>query len=157
MLENYIPIVIKQDKLTIMKVIDLQIPKQIELPLHLVNSSKKFTFIDLFAGIGGFRIALEKLGGQCLGYSEIDKQAIKVYQQNFINYRNQDEIELGDITKITGLPSNIDVIVGGVPCQPWSVAGCLKGFEDPRGKLWFDVILCEMANIKCLRFWFTSK
>jgi DNA (cytosine-5)-methyltransferase 1 len=140
MLENYIPIVIKQDKLTIMKVIDLQIPKQIELPLHLVNSSKKFTFIDLFAGIGGFRIALEKLGGQCLGYSEIDKQAIKVYQQNFINYRNQDEIELGDITKITGLPSNIDVIVGGVPCQPWSVAGCLKGFEDPRGKLWFDVI-----------------
>ena len=101
MLENYIPIVIKQDKLTIMKVIDLQIPKQIELPLHLVNSSKKFTFIDLFAGIGGFRIALEKLGGQCLGYSEIDKQAIKVYQQNFINYRNQDEIELGDITKIT--------------------------------------------------------
>ncbi len=122
-----------------METVVLQVPKHIELPTQLVNSPKKFTFIDLFAGIGGFRIALEKLGGQCLGYSEIDKQAIKVYQQNFINYRNQ-EIELGDITKVTKLPSNIDVIVGGIPCQPWSVAGCLKGFDDQRGKLWFDVI-----------------
>lgn len=123
-----------------MKTVNLQIPKQIELPLQLVSYPQKFTFIDLFAGIGGFRIALERLGGQCLGYSEIDKQAIKVYQQNFISYLNQDEIELGDITKIRELPSGVDVVVGGVPCQPWSVAGCLKGFEDPRGKLWFDVI-----------------
>ncbi|UKO96730.1 DNA cytosine methyltransferase [Nostoc sp. UHCC 0870] len=117
-----------------------QIPKQIELPLRLVNHQSKFNFVDLFAGIGGFRIALEKLGGQCLGYSEIDKQAIKVYRQNFISYLNEDEIELGDITKISELPSNLDIVVGGVPCQPWSVAGCLKGFDDPRGKLWFDVI-----------------
>lgn len=123
-----------------MKAIDLQIPKQIELPLHLVSSPNKFTFVDLFSGIGGFRIALEKLGGQCLAYSEIDKQAIKVYQQNFIGYLNQNEIELGDITKVKELPFNVDIVVGGVPCQPWSVAGCLKGFEDPRGKLWFDVI-----------------
>ncbi|MBO1061902.1 MAG: DNA cytosine methyltransferase, partial [Aphanizomenon flos-aquae CP01] len=123
-----------------METVVLQVPKHIELPTQLVNSPKKFTFIDLFAGIGGFRIALEKLGGQCLGYSEIDKQAIKVYQQNFISYQNKDESELGDITKVTKLPSNIDVIVGGVPCQPWSVAGCLKGFDDQRGKLWFDVI-----------------
>ncbi|WP_414578288.1 DNA cytosine methyltransferase [Anabaena sp. CCY 9402-a] len=117
-----------------------QIPKQIELPLRLVTHQSKFNFVDLFAGIGGFRIALEKLGGQCLGYSEIDKQAIKVYRQNFISYLNEDEIELGDITKISELPSNLDIVVGGVPCQPWSVAGCLKGFDDPRGKLWFDVI-----------------
>ena len=123
-----------------MKAVDWQIPKQIELPLHLVSSPHKFTFVDLFSGIGGFRIALEKLGGQCLAYSEIDKQAIKVYQQNFIGYLNQDEIELGDITKVRELPFNVDIVVGGVPCQPWSVAGCLKGFEDPRGKLWFDVI-----------------
>ncbi|MDH6100558.1 DNA cytosine methyltransferase [Anabaenopsis sp. FSS-46] len=123
-----------------MKIICSQIPKQIELPLQLVTYQNKFTFIDLFAGIGGFRIALEKLGGQCLGYSEVDKQAIKVYKQNFISYLNKDELDLGDITKISELPPYIDIIVGGVPCQPWSVAGCLKGFEDPRGKLWFDVI-----------------
>ncbi|MDP5338242.1 MAG: DNA cytosine methyltransferase [Nodularia sp. (in: cyanobacteria)] len=123
-----------------MKPVCSQIPKQIELPLQLVTYQNKFTFIDLFAGIGGFRIALDKLGGQCLGYSEIDKQAIKVYQRNFISYLNRDEVELGDITKINELPPNIDIVVGGVPCQPWSVAGCLRGFEDPRGKLWFDVI-----------------
>ncbi|MBD2596820.1 DNA cytosine methyltransferase [Nostoc spongiaeforme FACHB-130] len=123
-----------------MKLVGSNIPRQIELPLQLVTYNKKFTFIDLFAGIGGFRIALESLGGQCLGYSEIDKQAIKVYQKNFISYLNKDEIELGDVTKITELPNNLDILVGGVPCQPWSVAGCLRGFEDPRGKLWFDVI-----------------
>ena len=123
-----------------MKPVCSQIPKQIELPLQLVTYQNKFTFIDLFAGIGGFRIALDKLGGQCLGYSEVDKQAIKVYQRNFISYLNRHELELGDITKISELPPNIDIVVGGVPCQPWSVAGCLRGFEDPRGKLWFDVI-----------------
>ncbi|MBS3025808.1 MAG: DNA cytosine methyltransferase [Dolichospermum sp. DET50] len=129
-----------------MKSIFLPISKQIELPLQLVTHQKQFTFIDLFAGIGGFRIALSKLGGQCLGYSEIDKQAIKVYQQNFISYFNKHEIELGDITNISELPPNIDIIVGGVPCQPWSVAGCLRGFEDKRGKLWFDVIRLVNKN-----------
>jgi DNA (cytosine-5)-methyltransferase 1 len=124
----------------VMKASNEQIVKQIKLPLHLVTCERKFTFIDLFAGIGGFRIALESLGGRCLGYSEIEKNAIQVYKQNFANYLNFDEIELGDITRITELPLNVDIVVGGVPCQPWSVAGNLKGFEDPRGKLWFDVI-----------------
>ncbi|MEB3178613.1 MAG: DNA cytosine methyltransferase [Nostocaceae cyanobacterium] len=123
-----------------MKPLYSQTSRQIELPLKLVIFQNKFTFVDLFAGIGGFRIALEKLGGKCLGYSEINKQAIQVYKQNFVTYLNQDEIELGDITKISILPNEVDVVVGGVPCQPWSVAGCLKGFEDPRGQLWFDVI-----------------
>jgi DNA (cytosine-5)-methyltransferase 1 len=129
-----------------MKSIFSPISKQVELPLKLVTHQKQFTFIDLFAGIGGFRIALDKLGGQCLGYSEIDKQAIKVYQQNFISYFNKHEIELGDITKISQLPHSVDIIVGGVPCQPWSVAGCLRGFEDKRGKLWFDVIRLVNKN-----------
>jgi DNA (cytosine-5)-methyltransferase 1 len=129
-----------------MKSIFSPISQQIELPLQLVIYHKQFTFIDLFAGIGGFRIALDKLGGQCLGYSEIDKQAIKVYQQNFISYFNKHEIELGDITKISQLPHSVDIIVGGVPCQPWSVAGCLRGFEDKRGKLWFDVIRLVNKN-----------
>ena len=129
-----------------MKSIFSPISKQVELPLKLVTHKKQFTFIDLFAGIGGFRTALDKLGGQCLGYSEIDKQAIKVYQQNFISYFNKHEIELGDITKISQLPHSVDIIVGGVPCQPWSVAGCLRGFEDKRGKLWFDVIRLVNKN-----------
>jgi DNA (cytosine-5)-methyltransferase 1 len=114
--------------------------KQIEIPINEVMLTQKFTFIDLFAGIGGFRIALKNLGGKCLGFSEIDKQAINVYQNNFINYLTNDEIAFGDITQIDKLPQNVGIIVGGVPCQPWSVAGQLKGFEDPRGRLWFDVI-----------------
>lgn len=99
---------------------------------------KKFSFIDLFAGIGGFRIALEELGGECRGYSEIDNQAIKVYRQNFIDCEKEEA--LGDITKIEKLPEGVDIVVGGVPCQPWSIAGKQKGFDDPRGKVWFDVI-----------------
>ncbi len=122
------------------KISNSKLLNQIKLPLHIVTCRSNFTFIDLFAGIGGFRIALEKLGGKCLGYSEIDKNAIQVYQQNFLNYLNADEVELGDITLINELTLDVDIIVGGVPCQPWSVAGNLKGFEDPRGKLWFDVI-----------------
>ena len=96
----------------------------------------RFSFIDLFSGIGGFRIALEKLGGKCIGFSEIDKSAIEVYRDNF---NSKEEIYLGDITKIKKLPK-ADIFVGGVPCQAWSVAGSKKGFDDPRGKLWEDCI-----------------
>lgn len=99
-----------------------------------------FTFVDLFSGIGGFRIALENHGGRCLGFSEIDTRATNVYKQNFIDFSNLDEIELGSITGINELPFRADLIVGGVPCQSWSVAGKMRGFEDPRGKLWMDTI-----------------
>ncbi len=105
----------------------------------------KFNFVDLFSGIGGFRIALEKHGGLCLGFSEIDKNAISVYKQNFIN--NPDEIEFGSVENINRIQKeDIDLIVGGVPCQAWSVAGKMKGFEDPRGKLWFDTIRVIKLN-----------
>ena len=96
----------------------------------------RFSFIDLFSGIGGFRVALEKLGGKCIGFSEIDKNAIEVYRDNF---NSKDEMYLGDITQIEKLPK-ADIFVGGVPCQAWSVAGSKKGFDDPRGKLWEDCI-----------------
>lgn len=110
-----------------------------------MNSKAEFNFVDLYAGIGGFRIALEKLGGKCLGFSEIDKHAIQVYKQNF--RKNTDEIELGTIENLEKLPfNNIDLIVGGVPCQAWSVAGKMRGFEDPRGKLWFDTIRVVRIN-----------
>jgi len=96
----------------------------------------RFSFIDLFAGVGGFRIAFEKLGGKCVGFSEIDKNAIEVYQNNF---NTQQEKFLGDITSVNNLPK-VDIVAGGVPCQAWSVAGSKKGFDDPRGKLWQDCI-----------------
>ncbi len=99
-------------------------------------NNKKFTFVDLFAGIGGFRISLEKQGGICVGFSEIDKPAIEVYKNNFNTTK---EKELGDIKEITSLPK-CDLVVGGVPCQAWSIAGKKKGFDDPRGKLWEDCV-----------------
>jgi len=107
----------------------------------------KFTFVDLFAGVGGFRVGLERNGGKCLGFSEIDRPAISVYKSNFLGWEERDEVELGDITKLGKLPfKDIDLIVGGVPCQSWSVAGKMKGFDDPRGKLWMDTIRVVELN-----------
>jgi DNA (cytosine-5)-methyltransferase 1 len=110
------------------------------------NTRSQLTFADLFAGIGGFRIPLEELGCKCLGYSEINKKAIQVYRDNFIKDANSDEVYLGDITNLNQLPFTIDVLVGGVPCQPWSIAGKLQGLDDPRGKLWTDVFRVVKAN-----------
>lgn len=118
--------------------------KPLDFSVSIFNP--KFTFVDLFAGIGGFRIALEQLGGKCLGYSEVDQTAIKVYEKNFISYANSDEKRLGDITELAKLPFEVDVLTGGVPCQPWSIAGKLGGFNDPRGRLWFDTIRLVNLN-----------
>lgn len=111
-------------------------------------NAQKFSFVDLFSGVGGFRIALEELGGKCVGFSEIDKPATEVYKSNFCDFQHDDEIELGDITKLGKLPfENIDLIVGGVPCQSWSVAGKMRGFEDPRGRLWIDALRVIQENM----------
>jgi len=100
----------------------------------------KFTFIDLFAGIGGFRLALQSLGGKCAFTSEWDKYAQVTYHANF------GEVPLGDITKIQekDVP-NHDILCGGFPCQAFSIAGFRQGFEDTRGTLFFDIarILAE--------------
>jgi DNA (cytosine-5)-methyltransferase 1 len=103
-----------------------------------MKSDKKgqIRFVDLFSGIGGFRVAIDKLGGKSLGYSEIDIFAKETYNTNF---GDPDEHDLGDVRKIEKLPE-IDLITGGVPCQSWSVAGKRLGFKDPRGQLWFDTI-----------------
>jgi len=107
--------------------------------------TEKFTFIDLFAGIGGFRLALQNLGGLCIYSSEYDKYAQKTYLANF------GETPFGDITKEeikAFIPKNFDIICGGFPCQPFSIAGVSKknslgrkhGFEDERqGNLFFHV------------------
>jgi DNA (cytosine-5)-methyltransferase 1 len=96
----------------------------------------KFKFIDLFAGIGGFRIAMQSLGGKCVFSSEWDEQAKKTYAANF------GEVPFGDITKEETkkfIPDGFDVLCAGFPCQAFSIAGKRGGFEDTRGTLFFDV------------------
>ena len=95
---------------------------------------KKFKFIDLFAGIGGFHQAAVEFGGECVFVSEWDKEAAITYQQNY-------GIEpFGDITEIdeNDIPSH-DMLCGGFPCQAFSISGKQMGFEDTRGTLFFDV------------------
>jgi DNA (cytosine-5)-methyltransferase 1 len=99
-----------------------------------MRSVRLKTFIDLFAGIGGFRIALESLGLDCVFSSEWDKYAQKTYYENF------GENPAGDITKIDekDIPSH-DILCAGFPCQAFSISGKQKGFEDTRGTLFFDI------------------
>ncbi len=93
-----------------------------------------FTFIDLFAGMGGIRIPFEELGGKCVFTSEFDKFAQDTYAENF------GEFPSGDVTKIKAeeIPA-FDILLAGFPCQPFSNAGLKKGFDDTRGTLFFDI------------------
>ena len=96
----------------------------------------KFKFIDLFAGIGGFRLALQSQGGKCVFTSEWDNEAKKTYRANF------GEVPFGDITKEETkqfIPDDFDILCAGFPCQAFSIAGKRGGFEDTRGTLFFDV------------------
>lgn len=95
-----------------------------------------FKFIDLFAGVGGFRLALQNVGGKCVYTSEWNKDAKKTYKENF------GEIPFGDITKEhvkNYIPKEFDVLCAGFPCQAFSIAGNQKGFADTRGTLFFDI------------------
>lgn len=95
-----------------------------------------FKFIDLFAGIGGFRLAMQNLGGKCVFTSEWDKEAQKTYRANF------GEVPFGDITKDrikNYIPDNFEILCAGFPCQAFSIAGNQKGFADTRGTLFFDL------------------
>lgn len=104
----------------------------------MINTDDKklsgFTFIDLFAGLGGFRIALSSFGAECVFSSEWDSWAQKVYFDNFGDKPH------GDITQINekSIP-NHDILCAGFPCQAFSISGKQKGFEDSRGTLFFDV------------------
>ncbi|MDI3526355.1 MAG: (cytosine-5)-methyltransferase 1 [Tenuifilum sp.] len=100
-----------------------------------------FTFIDLFAGLGGFRLAMQSLGGKCVFSSEWDKTAQKIYYKNF------GEFPFGDITKKeikNFIPEKFDLLCAGFPCQPFSKGGFQNGFEDTRGTLFFDI--CEIIE-----------
>jgi DNA (cytosine-5)-methyltransferase 1 len=101
----------------------------------------KYKFIDLFAGIGGFRIGFEEAGFKCVFTSEINPHCQQVYETNF------GEKPFGDITKIN--PADIpdfDILLGGFPCQPFSISGKKMGFEDTRGTLFFDI--CQIIDSK---------
>lgn len=109
----------------------------------------KFTFIDLFAGIGGFKMALTNNGGNCIGFSEINKDAVNAYCDN---YNENPDSNFGDITKIKELPKH-DILTAGVPCQSWSIAGKNLGFDDDRGQLWNDTIfLLKQSQPKAFIF-----
>jgi hypothetical protein len=92
------------------------------------------TFIDLFAGMGGIRLAFESVGAQCVFSSEWDDHAQRIYQANF------GEVPYGDITQIDSrdIP-NHDILLGGFPCQPFSIIGEKLGFADTRGTLFFEI------------------
>lgn len=97
-----------------------------------------FKFIDLFAGIGGFRLALQNKNGRCIFTSEFEPYAKKTYRENF------GQTPFGDITTNyvkSNIPNNekIDILCAGFPCQAFSIAGYQKGFEDKRGNLFFDI------------------
>lgn len=97
-------------------------------------------FIDLFAGIGGFRLGMEAAGHECIGFCEIDKFARASYKAI---HNTEGEIELHDITTVSdefirGIGS-VDIICGGFPCQAFSIAGARRGFEDTRGTLFFEI------------------
>lgn len=97
-------------------------------------------FLDLFAGIGGFRLGMEAAGHECIGFCEIDKFARASYKAI---HNTEGEIELHDITTVTDddvrAIGEVDVICGGFPCQAFSIAGARRGFEDTRGTLFFEI------------------
>lgn len=109
-----------------------------------------YKFIDLFAGIGGFHIALHNLGAECVFASEWDEPARKTYEENFRKISPklfESGNFVGDITKVdkSAIP-DFDILCGGFPCQPFSQAGHKLGFDDTRGTLFFDI--AEIIKIK---------
>jgi DNA (cytosine-5)-methyltransferase 1 len=109
--------------------------------MNLLKDSEKIRFIDLFCGLGGFRVAIQQVcqkkavKSDCVFSCDIDKDAQGIYQVNF------GEKPQGDIIEI--LADNIpnhDILMAGFPCQPFSICGDLKGFEDTRGTLFFEIV-----------------
>lgn len=130
--------------------VSLAVTQMLDKQNRLLKKNADFTFIDLFAGIGGMRIAFEQNGGQCVYSNEWNKYCQQTY---FANFGEQPE---GDITKVDAstIPDH-DILVAGFPCQPFSIAGVSKknslgkatGFEDKtQGTLFFDV--CRILKVK---------
>ena len=111
----------------------VEVPLTFDVPFPPPENTE-FTFIDLFAGIGGFRIPLQTLNGKCVFTSEFNLHAQKAYHLNF------GEMPHGDITQIdlNEVPHH-DILTAGFPCQPFSISGKMRGFEDTRGTLIYRV------------------
>ncbi len=104
-------------------------------------AERGIAFIDLFAGIGGIRLGMEQAGFKCIFSSEIDQNCQKTYQANF------GEVPYGDITKIDAIDiPRHDILCAGFPCQPFSISGYKRGFEDARGTLFFEI--CRILNAR---------
>lgn len=125
--------------------------KNQENVLDKQTRKKDITFIDLFAGIGGFHLSMHRAGAKCVFASEWDKFARQTYEANFREIE-PDLFEkgnfAGDINKVelSSIP-NFDILCGGFPCQPFSMAGLRKGFEDTRGTLFFRI--AQIIKYKC--------
>lgn len=105
-----------------------------------IKTSGSLTFLDLFAGVGGFRLGMEKAGHTCIGFCEIDRFARQSYKAI---HTTDGEVEMHDITTVTdefikGI-GYVDVLCGGFPCQAFSIAGKRRGFQDTRGTLFFEI------------------
>ena len=99
--------------------------------------NKQLTFLDLFSGIGGFKIALERVGFKSIGFCDNDEYANKLYRAYF---KNDKELFYDDIRKInTSELPDFDILCAGFPCQSFSIAGKRRGFEDTRGTMFFEV------------------
>lgn len=118
--------------------------------MTLNNHETKFTFADLFAGVGGMRIAFEEVGGTCVLTSEIDANALKTYSLNFRDPTGH--VFVADVNKIekSDFPSEakLDILVAGFPCQPYSIAGLRKGLDDDRGGEIFTSLLRILETAK---------
>lgn len=115
---------------------------------------KEFKFIDLFAGIGGFHIAMHENGGECVFASEIDRFARQTYEHNFKSispeiFKNGNfNVDITDQALDYKDIPNFDVLCGGFPCQPFSQAGLKKGLDDTRGTLFFNIKEIIRAKIE---------
>ena len=118
--------------------------------LQLLDQLQQIRFIDLFAGIGGFHLALASQGAKCVFASEINQNAVKTY---LTNHKLDKDLMHGDITKVSPheIPDH-DVLCAGFPCQPFSQAGQKKGFDDTRGTLFFNIL--EILQTKRPRAYF---